>query len=141
MKREFRHCLAPFFFTFLGGTNLNSSRDNQQLLEVKGLEHLTKIQLLEILNDFIKNELDFVESDFKITQIRLVGSRITKTERKDSDLDVAFEYEGKYREDTICDVLNMEPLIVEGIQIDFIPYSIYKGSSIESEEPSISLLK
>lgn len=84
--------------------------------------------------DFINEELDLVGDDFNITQVHLVGGRITKTAHENSDLDVAFEYEGKYREDTICDILNEGQFIIEGFRIDFIPYSIYKGSSIESGE-------
>lgn len=113
-------------------------RENQ--IHVKGLEHLTKTELLSIVQEFLHSKLNFVEDDFKITQISLVGSRLKGTNREDSDLDIAFEYEGKYRSDSMSDTLNGEPLMIDDMRVDFIPYARYKGENIMNHAPIEHLL-
>jgi predicted nucleotidyltransferase len=118
-------------------------RDNEdygKAVHVKGLGHLTKDELLDIVNGYLKDKLNFVDDDFKITQISLVGSRLKGTNREDSDLDIAFEYEGKYREDSMCDTLNGEPLMIDDMRVDFIPYAQYKGNHIMNHAPIEHLL-
>lgn len=109
--------------------------DESETLSIKGLQHLTKPELLDILKEYLDSKLNFVEDDFKITQISLVGSRIKGTNREDSDLDIAFQYEGRYREDSLCDTLNCEPLMIDDMQVDFIPYSSFKGNYIGNVAP------
>jgi len=105
----------------------------QSLVPAVGFENLTRSELSEMVNDYLREKINFVDKDFEIKQISIVGSRLKGTHREDSDLDIAFEYEGKYRPDSLCDTLNMDPLIIEGIRVDFIPYARYKGESIKNE--------
>lgn len=105
------------------------------LIPAVGLEHLTRNELSEIINEYLREKINFVEDDFKITQISVVGSRLKGTHRKDSDLDIAFEYEGRYRPDSLCDTLNVEPLMIDDIRVDFVPYARYKGESINHDDP------
>ncbi len=76
-----------------------------------------------------------MDDDFKITAIGVVGSRMKGTNRVNSDLDIAIEYEGRYRSDSMSDTLNQEPLVIEDIQVDFVPYALYKGEKISQELP------
>lgn len=116
------------------------NKEYQNTIEVKGLEHLTKEELLDIVNGYLKEKINFVEDDFRITQISLVGSRLKGTNREDSDLDIAFEYEGRYREDSMCDTLNDEPLMIDDMRVDFVPYARYKGNHIMNDAPIEHLL-
>ena len=114
--------------------------ESENTIQIKGLDHLTKSELLETLNEYLQSKLNFVESDFKITQISLVGSRLKGTNREDSDLDIAIEYKGRYRSDSMSDTLNAEPLFIDDMRIDFVPYARYKGECILNQAPIEHLL-
>ena len=118
----------------------NDSEERNNQIQVKGLEHLTKPELLSIIQEHFQSRLNFVGEDFKITQISLVGSRLKGTNREDSDLDIAFEYEGRYRSDSMSDTLNDEPLMIDDMRVDFVPYARYKGESILNQAPIEHLL-
>ncbi len=109
-------------------------------LTIKGLNHLTNEELSIEIHNFISQEVNFVDDDFEITKICIVGSRMKGTERVDSDLDVAFQYKGKYREDSLCDTLNEVPLYIDDLQVDFIPYSERKGNRIDETLPLCELM-
>lgn len=83
--------------------------------------------------DKILRHLSLLEDEYKalITRIAVIGSRLTDEYKKDSDLDIAIEYLGLEKEDVVFNLLNMEPLIIEGIVIDFFPCSIEEGHCIE----------
>jgi predicted nucleotidyltransferase len=49
------------------------------------------------------------------------GSRNRGDAREDSDLDVVVEYEGDFKEDALFNMLNEEPLEIEGITVDINP--------------------
>ncbi|MDE5055360.1 hypothetical protein NDK25_24385 [Niallia taxi] len=49
-------------------------------------------------------------------------------------IDIAFEYLGLEKKGVVFDLLNNDPLIVEGIVIDFFPCSKEKGHCIEECE-------
>lgn len=110
-----------------------------ETIAVKGLEHFTNEELFHELYNFITQEVNYVDGDFEITKLCLVGSRIKGTERTDSDLDVAFQYKGKYREDPMCDTLNMHPLYIDDFRVDFIPYSEFKRNLVDTNSPLIEL--
>lgn len=120
-------------------SKMEEEAEAEQAIPVKGLDHLTKDELSEIVSDYMKSKLNYVGEDFRIIDIRLVGSRVKETEREDSDLDIAFVYEGDYGDPAMCDTLNMEPLMIDDFKVDFIPYSDRKGSSIAEEYPSVQL--
>jgi predicted nucleotidyltransferase len=108
-------------------------------MKVNGLESFVQEELFFAFMNHIGDEAKFVSDDFQVTKICVVGSRITNSNRADSDVDVAFQYTGRYREDSMCDVLNMEPLVLDGIRVDFVPYAEYKGSSVDMEKPHLDL--
>lgn len=83
--------------------------------------------------DKILRHLSILEDEYKalIIRIAVIGSRLTGEYRNDSDLDIAIEYLGLEKKDVVFDLLNNDPLIVEGIVIDFYPCSkegtLYRG--------------
>ncbi|MFD1609663.1 nucleotidyltransferase domain-containing protein [Oceanobacillus luteolus] len=110
----------------------------------KGLESYTVHELSYIVMDYITHRLDYVDDDFDIIRMAVIGSRVKETHRHNSDVDIAFTYEGKYRSDSMNDVLNMNPLFINGIRVDFIPFSVNKGEVFDNNEkhqdlPIISL--
>lgn len=118
---------------------MEKDAEADQIIPVKGLEHLSKDELSELVSGYMRSKLNYVGDDFRITDIRLVGSRVKGVEREDSDLDIAFVYQGNYGDDSMCDTLNMEPLMIDDFKVDFIPYSERKGSFITDEDSSIQL--
>ena len=111
----------------------------EQTMELECLSAYTKEEVAAMVTEHVFRELDYVEDDFTLTKLALVGSWVKGTNREDSDLDVAFAYDGRYREDAMCDTLNMEPLYIDDLRVDFIPYSNYKGSQWETTSPMIPL--
>lgn len=74
---------------------------------------------------------------FLPTKICLVGSRVSNQNRSGSDLDVAIQYKGNIREDDVFHMLNSEPLFIDDVRVDFIPYLQEKGNAIRMVESHI----
>lgn len=92
-------------------------------LYIDGLGENSISDLLFIVKNHLNKRLEnFVEDDFKITNIGLFGSRVNGFSREDSDLDVVFEYEGNMREDDVFNALCDDPLFLADVQLDFSPY-------------------
>ena len=102
--------------------------------QIGGLEQFKKHDFrLDILRHVAFCLRETVNGDFNITKLGFVGSRIDGTYTSDSDLDVIIEYEGDYREDDVFNGLNEEPLYIEGVRLDFVPFSIDKGNEFEGD--------
>lgn len=70
--------------------------------------------------------------DFRVTGIRIIGSRASGTAREDSDLDVLVEYEGDISEDSLFNALNGEDgLEIDGIKVDINPITPGKSGTIQ----------
>ena len=99
---------------------------------IQGLENYTKEEIIQC----IKPHLDELESesdgDFTVKNITIIGSRTRGTARKDSDLDVLVEYEGRMREDDAFNALHDDPIYIEDIKVDINP--IRKEESGTTEE-------
>lgn len=127
------------FDEFMKKWRQEAEEDESERVPIKELNHLTVDQMGEILENHIK-EYTGAGDDIRITHLALIGSRVTGTNREDSDLDVAFQYSGEYRSDDVFNALNVEkPLEIEGIRIDFVPYASYKGEQMDKEQPLIWL--
>lgn len=108
----------------------------KEYCSIQGLEQLLIKEFNATVLEFIHDKMNF-EEDFRLSKIAVVGSRVHGKIREDSDLDIAFEYTGDYRSYSICDTLNEEPLIIEGIRIDFIPFGLNKGEKMNENFPMI----
>lgn len=113
----------------------NSTKDN--FSAIQGLEHLNIKDLNSRVLEFLNDKMDTEE--FRLTKLAVVGSRVNGIFREDSDLDIAFEYIGAFPSYSLCDFLNEEPLFIECIGIDFIPYGLNKGEKMKLDLPMIHL--
>jgi predicted nucleotidyltransferase len=69
--------------------------------------------------------------EFQPTLICLVGSRVTGNYKEDSDIDIAIQYQGNLNEHVVFNILNERHLYIDGLKVDFIPYSEFKGNCID----------
>lgn len=110
-----------------------------QTMELECLSAYTKEEVAAMITQHIYSELEYVEEYFGLTKLAIVGSWVKGTNRPDSDLDVAFSYDGPIKDYSMCDILNMEPLYIDDLRVDFIPYSNHRGSQWEENAPMIPL--
>ena len=91
---------------------------------IQGLESYTRDEIKTFVLEYINDELlTQGRTDVSIKGIEIHGSRNRGTARADSDLDVAFEYEGDIREDDFFTMLHDddEPMYIEDIEVDLNP--------------------
>ena len=99
---------------------------------IQGLEGYTEqeikdIALSEIQSKLEENGID----DVDIKGIAIHGSRGRGTAREDSDLDIVVEYGGNWKEDELFNILNEEPIYIDGIQVDVNPITKGKSGTLE----------
>lgn len=104
-----------------------SSFSMQQNNKIQGLEDYTEQDIKDIVSDHIQ---DLVE-DLDIKGISIHGSRARGDSKDTSDLDVVVEYAGDYREDDLFNILNEEPLEINGIKVDINPITADKSGTLE----------
>jgi predicted nucleotidyltransferase len=100
---------------------------------IQGLENYTEQEICDIVYEYVNNTLEYCKpDDFRITGMRIIGSRTTGTARVDSDLDILLEYTGSIKEDTLFNILNDDGgLDIEGITIDINPITPGKSGTIQ----------
>ena len=64
-------------------------------------------EIEELVWDYIQSVINKYDMDIRIVDVVIAGSRCRGLERKDSDLDVVVEYEGKEREDDVFNILKI----------------------------------
>ena len=95
---------------------------------VQGLEGYSENELLDAIRGDIETKLEEAGiSDVVIKGMALNGSRLRGDAKAGSDLDVVVEYEGDMSEDGLFNILNEEPVTIEGVKVDINP--ITKGKS------------
>ena len=93
-----------------------------------GGEKYTKAEIKKFIADKIGDDVD------EIVDIKITGSRVYGTSKKNSDLDVIVEYKGDVREDTLFDIANDEPIVINGdVTIDINPVKAEKSGTIEEQ--------
>ena len=100
--------------------------------KIQGLKGYTKADVLDAVRGDIdsileENGIDSVE----IKGMDLHGSRMRGDAREDSDLDVVVEYEGDISEDGLFNILNENPVTIEGIRVDINPITKGKSGTLE----------
>lgn len=100
---------------------------------IQGLEDYTEQEIQEIVGEYMEDTLGgSVPDNFRVTGIRIIGSRANGTAREDSDLDVLVEYEGDISEDSLFNALNGEDgLEIDGIKVDINPITPGKSGTID----------
>ena len=109
----------------LGGRNLNEENSEKSSFSMQKVQGLENYDIQELKNSFksdIKNILEDNDIyDVDIVDLDLHGSRLRGTAKNNSDLDVVVQYDGDIREDTLFDILNENPIEIDGIKVDINP--------------------
>ena len=101
-------------------------------VSIQGLDGYTEGEVLSAVREDIERKLEEAGmEDVAIKGMALHGSRLRGDARKDSDLDVVVEYAGDISEDGLFNVLNEEPLELEGIRVDINPITRGKSGMLE----------
>lgn len=100
----------------------NSNKSSFSMQKIQGLENYNIQELKSSFKSDIKNILEDNDIyDVDIVDIDLHGSRLRGTAKNNSDLDVVVQYDGDIREDTLFDILNENPIEIDGIKVDINP--------------------
>lgn len=94
---------------------------------IQGLEDYTEQDIKDLVSDYIQN----LDTNVQIKGIAINGSRARGDSQVTSDLDVVVEYDGDMSEDALFNILNEEPLTIEGIQVDINPITASKSGTLE----------
>ena len=125
----------------LSDTKVPQMFDNSKLSEEKPLfrkKKDEKLQGMSLTVGEVEDEVkDYVmammgeDSDFAIEDVAVIGSRTRDDAREDSDLDVLVQYSGDVREDDAFNILNEEPLYIDGVLVDINPITKGKSGTID----------
>lgn len=95
-----------------------------------GMEY-TKKELKSIIQNEIIDRLKDYDIDINLISLELYGSRNRGTSGETSDLDIALEYEGDIREDDLFNILNENPMVIDGIRVDINPITAEKTGTMD----------
>lgn len=99
---------------------------------IQGIENYSINEIESLVKEFAKEKLhDLGYEDVEIVGVKLYGSRTTGLAHDGSDLDVLLEFKGNIREDVLFNLLNEEPLEIDGITLDINPITEGKSGTIE----------
>lgn len=88
--------------------------------EIQGIA-LTRKEIKELVQEHVEALLAEADMNVGIADIEIHGSRGRGNAKPDSDLDVVIEYRGDMKEDGIFNILNEEPLYIDGVRVDINP--------------------
>ena len=93
-----------------------------------GLGHYTKGEVTSMIMYHINEAIyDF---DIEVKKLAIIGSRLYGNVHAESDLDIVIEYSGTEREDDVFHTLMAEPLYIDHIKVDFLPYWDVNGDGV-----------
>ncbi len=99
---------------------------------IQGLENYTTDEIKEQSTNYIKEKLETNGiQGVTIIDSAIHGSRGRGTAKADSDLDIVVEYDGDIREDTLFDILNEEPMYIDGVKVDINPINKNKSGTLK----------
>lgn len=104
----------------------------EQKENIQGLEGYSRTEIKDIVSNYIQDKL--VENDLEdisINGAEIIGSRNRGNAKTNSDLDLVVEYSGDIREDDLFNILNEEPLEIEGIKVDINPITADNTGTLE----------
>lgn len=108
--------------------------ERNNILSFKNIEiipELTEENIYKEIENFLKKYIKETDLNTDIIGIQLVGSRTKGLNQINSDLDCLVEYNNSdIREDDLFNGLNENPLIINGIQIDFNPINKERSYSL-----------
>ena len=115
------------------GNQVKAAAPKQEVeAKIQGLEDYSRKEIKSIVNNYIQEKLiDNGIDGIEIKDSEIIGSRNRGNAKKSSDLDVVVEYSGDYSEDALFDVLNEDPLEIDGIKIDINPITADKTGTLK----------
>ncbi len=100
--------------------------------QIQGLESYSRKEIKDITTDYIQEKLEKNDLyDVEINDLEIIGSRNRGTAKENSDLDIVVEYTGDIREDDLFNILNEEPMYIDGIQVDINPINEYDSGTLK----------
>lgn len=111
--------------TVQNAQNLEKTVQNNSTIQ--GLEDYTEQDIKDLVSDYIQD----LNTNVQIKGIAINGSRARGDSQVTSDLDVVVEYDGDMSEDALFNILNEEPLTIDGIQVDINPITASKSGTLE----------
>ena len=102
--------------------------------QVQGLESYTIDEIKNLVRNHIEDNYGelLMDDGFVIKEISVIGSRSRGEAHEGSDLDILLEYDGNnIREDVMFNILNFEPLEIEGIKVDINPINPHYSLTTE----------
>ena len=115
-----------------GTDNISNGQEKSEKNVVQGLEGYDEGEILNAIRGDIEIMLDDAGLDgVTIKGMALNGSRKRGDGREGSDLDVVVEYEGDISEDGLFNILNENPIEIEGIRVDVNPITKGKSGTLE----------
>jgi predicted nucleotidyltransferase len=110
----------------------NSGSFNLPQKQIQGLENYSRDEIKDIAQKYIQEKLqENGLDDINIIDSEIHGSRNRGTANENSDLDIVVEYDGDIREDDLFDMLNEEPLYIDGIKVDINPITASKTGTLQ----------
>lgn len=105
--------------------SIQESENNSDSFNMQKIQGLENYDIQELKSSFKSDIQNILEDngiyDVDIVDIDLHGSRLRGTAKYNSDLDVVVQYDGNIREDTLFDILNENPIEIDGIKVDINP--------------------
>ena len=121
-RLQWKRRLVQQYLDYKNGIEYSNRKDIEDERKIQGLENYTISELKEAFKADVETILEENGiDDVNIIDIDLHGSRLRGTAKNNSDLDVVVQYDGDIREDDLFNILNEEPLEIEGIKVDFNP--------------------
>lgn len=105
----------------------NLQKTVQNNSNIQGLEDYTEQDIKDLVSDYIQD----LDTNVQIKGVAINGSRARGDSQVTSDLDVVVEYDGDMSEDALFNILNEEPLTIEGIQVNINPITASKSGTLE----------
>lgn len=110
---------------------MNQQTESAGTVTIQGLDGYTEKDVLDMVRGDIKEILDEAGVDVKLKGMALHGSRMRGDAKEKSDLDVVVEYDGDISEDGLYNILNENPITIEGVKVDINPITKYKSGTLE----------
>ncbi|MCR5069600.1 MAG: nucleotidyltransferase domain-containing protein [Prevotella sp.] len=115
-----------------GSNNSAYVQENEQENAILGLEGYSEEEIVSAIREDIEAKLEEAGVDgVTIKGIALNGSRMRGDANTDSDLDVVVEYDGEISEDGLFNILNENPITIEGVKVDINPITEGKSGTLD----------
>ncbi|MDE5704375.1 MAG: nucleotidyltransferase domain-containing protein, partial [Bacteroidales bacterium] len=106
---------------------ISSSAEHE---EIQGIA-LSRQEIKDLVQEHVEALLAEADTNVGIAALEIHGSRGRGTAKPESDLDVVIEYHGDMKEDGMFNILNEEPLHIDGVRVDINPIRPEETGTLE----------